>query len=81
MALLLALPALWVGLTYDQGALDAVWDLAKGWTEAERQQLRIDAGKLGHDEESEDFGRIVEAACESERKRGAEVQVVRDLLC
>jgi glutamate--cysteine ligase len=44
---LCALPALWVGLTYDQGALDAAWDLAKGWTEAERQQLRIDAGKLG----------------------------------
>jgi glutamate--cysteine ligase len=29
---LCALPALWVGLLYDQGALDAAWDLAKGWT-------------------------------------------------
>jgi glutamate--cysteine ligase len=27
-----ALPALWVGLLYDQGALDAAWDLVKGWT-------------------------------------------------
>jgi glutamate--cysteine ligase len=44
---LCALPALWVGLTYDQTALDAAWDLAKGWTGAERDQLRIDAGKFG----------------------------------
>ncbi|HUS55402.1 MAG TPA: glutamate--cysteine ligase [Thermohalobaculum sp.] len=44
---LCALPALWVGLTYDQTALDAAWDMAKGWSEAEREQLRIDAGKLG----------------------------------
>ena len=27
-----ALPALWVGLLYDQGALDAAWDLVKGWS-------------------------------------------------
>ena len=44
---LCALPALWVGLTYDQTALDATWDLAKGWNEAEREQLRLDAGKFG----------------------------------
>jgi glutamate--cysteine ligase len=44
---LCALPALWVGLTYDQTALDAAWDLVKGWTEAEREQLRLDAGVLG----------------------------------
>ena len=37
-----ALPALWVGLLYDQGALDAAWDLVKGWTIAEREQLRAD---------------------------------------
>ncbi|MGR3435433.1 MAG: glutamate--cysteine ligase, partial [Shimia sp.] len=28
---LCALPALWTGLCYDRGALDAAWDLAKGW--------------------------------------------------
>jgi glutamate--cysteine ligase len=44
---LCALPALWVGLMYDQGALDAAWDLAKGWTQAERHKLRADAGRLG----------------------------------
>ena len=35
-----ALPALWVGLLYDQGALDAAWDLVKDWTLEERQALR-----------------------------------------
>ncbi len=44
---LCALPAFWVGLMYDQSALDAAWDIAKGWTAEERDQLRIDAGKLG----------------------------------
>ncbi len=39
---LCALPALWVGLLYDQQALDAAWDLCKGWTMAEREQLRGD---------------------------------------
>jgi len=44
---LCALPALWVGLLYDRSALDAAWDLCRGWTAAEREQLRIDASKLG----------------------------------
>ncbi len=42
-----ALPALWVGLLYDQGALDAAWDLVKDWSMEEREQLRIDAPRLG----------------------------------
>ncbi len=44
---LCALPALWVGLLYDRGALDAAWDLVKGWTAAERDALRHDAAKDG----------------------------------
>src|SRR6185369_12565812 len=32
-----ALPALWVGLLYNQAALDAAWDLVKHWTLDERQ--------------------------------------------
>ena len=40
---LCALPALWVGLTYDQGALDAAWDLAKGWSAETREALRVAA--------------------------------------
>ncbi len=35
-----ALPAFWVGLLYDQSALDAAWDLVKGWTDEQRQALR-----------------------------------------
>jgi glutamate--cysteine ligase len=42
-----ALPAFWVGLVYDQGALDAAWDLCKGWTAAERETLREDAARRG----------------------------------
>ncbi|MEJ7935875.1 glutamate--cysteine ligase [Sphingobium sp. AN558] len=44
-----ALPALWVGLLYDQGALDAAWDLVKGWSMDERQALRDSVPKLGLD--------------------------------
>jgi glutamate--cysteine ligase len=44
---LCALPALWVGLLYDKGALDAAWDLVKGWTAEERDALRHDAAKDG----------------------------------
>ncbi|HSX55503.1 MAG TPA: glutamate--cysteine ligase [Sphingomonas sp.] len=44
-----ALPALWVGLLYDQGALDAAWDLVKDWDMAGRQELRDSVPKLGLD--------------------------------
>ncbi|WP_299913314.1 glutamate--cysteine ligase [uncultured Paracoccus sp.] len=42
---LCALPAFWVGLTYDQGALDAAWDLVKGWDHETREGLRRGAAK------------------------------------
>ncbi len=35
-----ALPAYWVGILYDQTALDAAYDLIKDWTIAEQQTLR-----------------------------------------
>jgi len=35
-----ALSAFWVGLLYDEAALDAAWDMVKTWTAAERQELR-----------------------------------------
>jgi glutamate--cysteine ligase len=44
---LLALPALWVGILYDDTSLDAAWDLVKHWTAEERQKLRDDVPKLG----------------------------------
>ncbi|MBC58333.1 MAG: glutamate--cysteine ligase [Confluentimicrobium sp.] len=42
---LCALPAFWVGLMYDQGALDAAWDLVKGWDAETREALRVAASK------------------------------------
>ena len=44
-----ALPALWVGLLYDQSALDAAWDLVKGWTMEQREALRDAVPKLAMD--------------------------------
>ncbi|MFL0585131.1 glutamate--cysteine ligase [Sphingomonas olei] len=44
-----ALPALWVGLLYDQGALDAAWDLVKHWSMEARQALRDSVPRLGLD--------------------------------
>jgi glutamate--cysteine ligase len=38
-----ALPAFWVGLMYDQTALDAAWDLVKGLDAATREELRVAA--------------------------------------
>jgi glutamate--cysteine ligase len=45
--ILLALPAYWVGLLYDDDALRSAWDLVKGWTAEQRQQLRDDVPRLG----------------------------------
>ncbi len=44
---LLALPALWVGLLYDDVSLDAAWDIAKAWSAEQRQKLRDEVPKLG----------------------------------
>jgi glutamate--cysteine ligase len=43
---LCALPALWVGLLYDRGCLDAAWDLVKDWTADEREGLRVAVPRL-----------------------------------
>ncbi len=44
---LCALPAFWVGIMYDQGALDAAWDLVKGWDAETRDALRVQASIEG----------------------------------
>ncbi|MCL4105046.1 UNVERIFIED_CONTAM: hypothetical protein GTU68_018753 [Idotea baltica] len=44
---LCALPAFWVGLTYDQTALDAAWDLVKDWDTETRDALRVAASVDG----------------------------------
>ena len=59
-----ALPALWVGLLYDQGALDAAWDMVKGWSIADRQALRDAVPKLALDAPLPGGGRLRDIAGE-----------------
>jgi glutamate--cysteine ligase len=65
------LPALWVGLLYDQAALDSAWDLVKQWTIEQREKLRQDVPRLALDavtpdgEPMRDFaGRVLDIAAE-----------------
>jgi glutamate--cysteine ligase len=44
---LCALPAFWVGLMYDQAALDAAWDLVKDLDSGTRDALRVVASSHG----------------------------------
>lgn len=57
-----ALPALWVGLLYDQGALDAAWDLVKGWSIEEQQVLRDAVPSEGLDAPAPGGGTVGELA-------------------
>jgi len=43
------LPPLWVGLLYDDQALDEAWDLVKHWSIGERAKLRHDVPRLALD--------------------------------
>jgi glutamate--cysteine ligase len=44
---IIALSAFWTGLLYDRLSLDGAWQIVKGWTADERQQLRDDVPRLG----------------------------------
>jgi len=44
-----ALPAIWVGLLYDAGVLDAAWDMVKNWTPDTREELRWEVPKTALD--------------------------------
>ena len=44
---LCALPALWAGVLYEEGSLDAAWDMVKDWSAAERQALRDAVPRAG----------------------------------
>jgi glutamate--cysteine ligase len=59
-----ALPALWVGLLYDQGALDAAWDLVRHWSLDERQTLRDAVPAQGLDAPIPAGGRLRDIAGE-----------------
>jgi glutamate--cysteine ligase len=65
-----ALPALWVGLLYDQGALDAAWDLVKDWTWKERERC-ASVPKLGLDAPLPGGGTLRDIAGRSARDRVA----------
>ncbi len=77
---LCALPAFWVGLCYDQTALDAAWDLAKGWDADTREAWRVAAsvdglqatvnGQSMHDIARETVA-IAEAGLKARAKPGA----------
>lgn len=44
---LCAFSAFWTGILYDEGALDAAWDLVKDWTDGEREALRQSVRTIG----------------------------------
>ncbi len=41
-----ALPAFWVGLLYDETALDAAWDLVKHWSIEDHERIRADVPRI-----------------------------------
>jgi len=44
---LCALPAFWTGILYDSAALDAAWELAKGWSAEDRERMRAEVPRIG----------------------------------
>ncbi len=77
---LCALPAFWVGLMYDQSALDAAWDLAKGWNAETREALRVAAsvdglqarvGAIGMHDLARETLAIAEAGLKARARPGA----------
>jgi glutamate--cysteine ligase len=44
-----ALPAFWIGLLYDETALDEAWQFVRDWSAAERETLRADVPRRGLD--------------------------------
>ena len=59
-----ALPALWVGLLYDDAALDAAWDVVKHWSMDEREALRTAVPKLALDAPIPGGGKLLDLARE-----------------
>ena len=71
------LPALWVGLLYDDQALDAAWELVKQWTIEQRERLRHDVPRLALDavtpdgESMRDFaGKVLDISADGLSRRG-----------
>jgi glutamate--cysteine ligase len=71
-----ALPALWVGLLYDDEALGEAWDLVKHWSIEGREKLRRDVPKLALDAVTPDgetmrdlAGRVLDIAADGLTRR------------
>jgi glutamate--cysteine ligase len=79
-----ALPALWVGLLYDDQALAEAWELVRHWTIEQREKLRREVPKLALDtvtpdgEVMRDFaGRVLAIAADGLTRR-AELSTAGD---
>lgn len=59
-----ALPAFWVGLLYEQSALDAAWDLVKDWSMEEREALRNAVPRMALDAPMPGGGKLLDLARE-----------------
>src|SRR6476619_3246798 len=59
-----ALPALWVGLLYDDTALDAAWELVRHWTMDQREALRSAVPRLALDAPLPGGGKLLDLARE-----------------
>jgi glutamate--cysteine ligase len=80
---LTALPAFFAGLLYDGMALDAAWDLVRGWSTEELERLRADVPRLGLEAEIDgrrlrkvaaEVLRISRAGLEKRNRRGPNEQ-------
>src|SRR3954451_21340190 len=72
-----ALPALWVGLLYEDQALDEAWDLVKHWDIGAREKLRHEVPRLALETLTPDgatmrdfAGRVIDIAADGLTRRG-----------
>ncbi|MCC7394056.1 MAG: glutamate--cysteine ligase [Sphingomonadaceae bacterium] len=59
-----ALPAFWVGVLYDNAALDAAWDVVKDWSIEGQQQLRDEVPRLALNARAPDGRTLREVAAQ-----------------
>lgn len=81
---LCAFSAFWTGILYDEGALDAAWDLVKDWTDGEREALRQSVRTIGLNapvpggRTLQDFGKDILSVAKSGLRARAKLSVSGD---
>lgn len=81
---LCAFSAFWTGILYDEGALDAAWDLVKDWTDGEREALRQSVRTIGLNapvpggRTLQDFGKDILSIAKSGLRARAKLSVSGD---